>query len=69
MHHDRIVRADTFENLERPSALDHEVLRDDLEPVHRRMIVEDMRVVRATEPNTEAQWPKVKQFIVRDDPA
>ena len=70
MHHDWIVRADIFEDLERPSAFDHEVFRDDLKPVYRRMRVEDRRVVRATEPHTEAQRCKF-QAIHRytDDPA
>src|SRR5258708_4959120 len=70
MHHDWIVSADIFEDLERLSAFDHEVFRDDLKPVHRRMRVEDRRVVRATEPHTEAQRCKI-QAIHRytDDPA
>ena len=55
MHHDRIVRAHAFENFQRPPALDHKVLRDDLEPVHRRMLFEDVYVMRTTEPHTEAQ--------------
>ena len=54
MHHDRIVGAHAFENLQRPPTLDHEILRDDLEPVHRRMLLEDVYVMRTAEPHAKA---------------
>ena len=70
MHHDWIVRADIFEDLERPSAFNHKVFRDYLKPVHRRMRVEDRRVVRATEPHPEAQRCKIQAIhSYMDDPA
>ncbi len=54
MHHDRIVGAHAFENFQRPAALDHEVFRNDLEPVHRRMLFEDVYVMRTSQPDAKA---------------
>jgi hypothetical protein len=41
--HDAVLREDFVEHLERPTTLDHECLRDDLEPGHDRFLLEDVR--------------------------
>jgi hypothetical protein len=44
LHH-AVLLQDHVQDLERPAALDHEVLGDDLEPVDDRLPREDVRVV------------------------
>src|ERR1700730_5901833 len=70
MHHNRILRAHGLEHFQRPPALDHKVFGNDLEPVHpptfvRRTVapwtpLEDARVVRPPQPNTESEWGEIR---------
>ncbi len=59
VHHDRILRPHALENFEGPATLDHEVLRDDLEPVHQRLLVKDVNVVGTAQTDAEAEWCKI----------
>ncbi len=59
MHHDRIAIAHGGQDLERAPAGDHEVLGDNLEPVHRRMIFEDVNIVGPAQAHAKAQKRKV----------
>src|ERR1700722_2200044 len=70
MHHDRIVGTHALEHLEWPPTLDHEVFRDDFEPPHwsgviRRGLLENPRVMRRSQSNTESE-PREVRSIHRD---
>jgi hypothetical protein len=53
LHH-AILIEDLIEDLQRPSAVNHEIFRDDLEPVHHRLLLKNMAVVRDTQANSDA---------------
>src|SRR5690606_26486308 len=48
---DAVGGSKALEVRERRTAVDEEVLADDLEPVHRRALPEDLRVVRRPQPD------------------
>src|SRR5882724_10586454 len=59
----RTARARSLEHGQRPAAVDHEVLRDRLEPVHPRRAIEHPREMRRSQPdavpqigNAECHW-------------
>src|SRR5258708_4328058 len=59
MHRDWIMLAHCFKYFERASALDHEVFRDDLEPIYFRLGLDDELVMRPSKPDAETQVRKV----------
>jgi hypothetical protein len=59
VHHDRISRTHALEDFERSATIDHEVLRGDLEPVHWRVIVEDVQVVGTAQTDAETERGKI----------
>src|SRR5208282_2029149 len=60
MHHDRMSVAHRGQNFQRTSALNHEVLRNNLEPIHRRMVFENVRVVGPAKTDSKAEKSKVR---------
>src|SRR3954447_14777929 len=64
MHHDGIARADPFENAERLAAGQHIVLADHLEPVDRRLTIQNLVIVLRAEPKPEAQeWRLGRSYL------
>ena len=55
VHDDGVALGDLFEDVARPAAGVHEVFGDDLEPVHRRVVVEDVRKVDGAQADAEAE--------------
>jgi len=55
MHHDRILSPHTLQDFEGSATFNHEVLRDDLEPVQPRTILQDMRIMGTAQANAEAE--------------
>lgn len=51
---DSVLIEDLIEDVKRPAAIDHVVFRDDLEPIDDRLLVEDVLVVRDSQPNSYA---------------
>src|SRR6266568_4732523 len=51
---DAILLQDLIEDAQRTAAVDHEIFRKNLEPVHDRFSREDMMVVRGTQANSNA---------------
>ena len=49
-----ILVENLVENLERTPTVDHVVLRDDLKPVHERLLRENVVVVRNSQANTDS---------------
>ena len=49
-----ILLQDLFENVQRPSAIDHEIFGNNLEPINDRLAREDVMVVRGTQANANA---------------
>ncbi len=52
--HDAVLLEDLIEHCQRAAGVDHEVLRDDLEPVDHRLAREDVLVVRNAEADSDA---------------
>jgi hypothetical protein len=52
LHH-AVLLEDLVEHVERPTALDHKILRDDLKPRARRFLREDVLVVRHAQPQPD----------------
>ena len=55
VHHDRIALGDAVEHLQRAPAGVHEVLGDDLEPVHRGLVLEHVSEVLRAQPQAEPE--------------
>ena len=53
LHH-AVLLEDLVEHVERPAAVDHEVLRDDLEPVDHGLLSQDVLVVRHAQTDADA---------------
>src|SRR5208337_4992253 len=67
MHRDWIVRAHTFEHFERASAGDHEVFRDDLEPIDLWTSLKNVAVVLTSKPDAVAKHREVSAFHLRSN--
>ena len=70
MEHDWISRSDALEYFERSAAIDHEIFGNDLEPIDFRRCFEDVGVMRATKPDTEAEEGEVSRahhYLLRTD--
>ena len=52
--HDAVLLEDLIEHGERAAGVDHEVFRDDFEPVHDRLAREDVLVVRNAQADADA---------------
>src|SRR5208337_388844 len=59
MHRDRIVCAHSFQHLERASARDHKIFRNDLEPIYLGTSLEHVAVVLTSKPDTVTEHRKV----------
>src|SRR5260221_13646081 len=46
MLHDAVLLEDLIEHFERPAAVDHKILGNNLEPVDRRLLAEDVAIMR-----------------------
>jgi hypothetical protein len=55
VHHHRITLADPFENTERLAARQHVILADHLEPVDRRMAVQNLVIVLRAQAQSKAE--------------
>ena len=60
MHHDRIALGDLLQHVPRAALRVHEVLGDDLEPVDRRAVLEDVGVVDRPQADAEAEMRQSK---------
>jgi hypothetical protein len=69
MHYHRVARANAVEDFERAPTSDHEIFRKNLEPVHRRIIFEDVDIVIAAQSNPKSEKWKVLALhrITRSD--
>src|ERR1019366_1202861 len=65
MQSDRVMIANPFEDMERPSSRHHEVLREDLEPIHRRIHVENLRIVLRAQTDTETEAQEKERSPLR----
>lgn len=54
VHHDLLLIEDPIQDLQRPSAINHEILRDDLEPINGRLFAENVALVRHPQTNSSA---------------
>src|SRR5271169_1740897 len=59
MHRDRIAGPHAFEHFERAPARDHEIFRDDLEPIDPGTRLEHVAVVLTPEPDAVAEHREV----------
>ena len=53
MLHNAILLKNLIENSEWPSSIDHEILRDDFEPVNYRLARKDVRIVGNTQADAD----------------
>ena len=60
MHYHRIPLRKLPQHLPRTAAGIHEVLGDDLEPVHRRLLLQDMPKVDAPQANAETEMGEIE---------
>src|SRR5262252_8319580 len=63
--YDAILLKNLIEYLQRTTAIDHEVLRNNLEPVDNRFFLEDMAVMRHPEADADAVVAEVVKSIGR----
>ena len=52
--HDAVLLEDLVEHMERAARIDHVVFRDDLEPIHDRLLLQDVLVVRHAQADADA---------------
>ena len=62
---DTVLFEDLIENFQRPASLDHEILRDDLEPVDDGFAREDVVVVRNSQADSDTVILKSIEAITR----
>ena len=67
MLHDAILFENLIEHFERPAPIDHEVFRDDLEPIDDRFFLEDVAVMRHAQANADAVIVKIIEAICRHE--
>ena len=58
-----ILLEDPVQDLEGASAIDHEILRDDLKPIHPRLFLEDVPVMRHAQPDADAVFRVVIEWV------
>src|SRR5205807_160203 len=63
VHDDRIAFADAIEHVERPPTGDHEIFRNDLEPVDSRPILEHVAVVLPPQPDPATEPREVGDVV------
>ena len=51
---DAVLLEDRIEHFERAAAIDHEVFRDDLEPIDHRLLLEDVPVMRHAQADSDS---------------
>ena len=62
LHH-FVLLQNLVEDCQRPAAIQHVVLADDLKPVHHRLLLEDVLVVRNAQPDPDAEFGVVVEAI------
>ena len=67
MLHDAVLLENLVEHFERSAAIDHEIFRDDLEPIDDRFFFEDMPVMRHAQANPDAVVVEIVKRICRHD--
>ncbi len=60
-----ILLENLIEHREGTSAIDHEIFRDDFEPADHRLALEDVVVVRDTQPDTHSVFGEAVKAIGR----
>ena len=68
MLHDAVLLENLIEHLERPAAIDHEIFRDDLEPIDDRFLREDVPVMRNAQADADAVIGEIIEWIRRHRP-
>ena len=61
--HDLVLLEDLIENMKRPPAIHHEILRDDLEPIHHGLPLEYVTVMRHPKSNANSVICKSVKLI------
>ena len=64
---DAVLFEQKVERLQRLPAIDHEILRDDLEPVDDRFLIEDVLVVWDAQPDADAVVGESVEWIGRQE--
>ena len=62
----RVALRQLPQHMPRPAAAIHEVFRDDLEPIQRRRMLEQIREMRTSQPHAESQIRQAKSAIRHD---
>ena len=65
MLHDAILLENRIEHFERAAAIDHEIFRDDLEPIDDRFLRENVPVMRHAQPDADAVFGEIVEGICR----
>src|SRR5579883_244036 len=65
MLHHAIALEELVEESERTASIDHEIFRDDLEPVHHRLLVQDVVVMRNAKTDSDSVFGKTVKTIGR----
>jgi hypothetical protein len=65
MLHYAVLLEDRIEHFERAAAIDHEILRDDLEPIDHRFLRENVPVMRHAQANADSILGKIIERICR----
>ncbi len=64
---DAVLLQDLVEHFERTPAIDHEILRDDLEPVDDRLLSENVPVMRDPQTDADSVFGEIVEGICRHD--
>src|SRR5882724_3918442 len=67
MLHDPVLLEILIEHFERPARIDHEILRNNFEPVHDRLLRENMLIMRHTEADSDAIGRLTVKLVCRHE--
>ena len=65
MLHDAVLLEDLIEHFERTAAIDHEIFRDDLEPIDDRLLLQNVPVMRHAQADADAVVGEIVEWICR----
>jgi hypothetical protein len=60
---DAVLLEDFVEYLKGPAPIDHEILRDDLKPIHDRFLLKDMPVMRHAQADPDAVFGVIVKWV------
>ena len=63
--HDAVLLENLIEHFERPAAVDHEIFRDDFEPIDDRFLFQDVTVMRHAQADADAVVVEIIKRIRR----